>query len=72
MNIKEVQRHALLEININPGLTRMEWFKVCNLRLSMLGHVVSWHTFKFQVALQLIIDKKVNNEDGFFWPAGME
>jgi hypothetical protein len=72
MSIKEIQNHALREISINPGLSRMEWFKVCNLRLSMLGHVVSWHVFKFQVALQLIVDKKVNNLDGFFWPTGMQ
>jgi len=71
MSIKEIKNHALREISINPGLSRMEWFQVCNLRLSMLGHAVSWHVFKFQVATQLIVDKKVNIEDGFFWPMGI-
>ena len=72
MNIKEIQRHALVEININPGLTRMEWFQVCSKRLAMLGHSLHWHLFKFDVALRLVVDKKVIKKDGFFWPMGME
>jgi len=72
MKVKEVQDHALREIIINPGLSRMEWFKVCNQRLSMLGHVVSWHAFKFDIILKLVVDKKVNSSDGFFWPKGAE
>tara|TARA_Y100000593_G_scaffold9474_1_gene17240 strand:+ start:971 stop:1189 length:219 start_codon:yes stop_codon:yes gene_type:complete len=72
MKIKEVREHALVEININPGLTRMEWFAVCNRRLAMLGHKISWHSFKFNIVQQLVVDGKVNNEDEFFWPAGME
>ena len=65
MTDKQFQKKALSVIKKNPGLTRMEWFEAtCKLNNE---NALTWHHFKFQVALQLILGGHVKADgDKFF------
>ena len=65
MTEKQFQKKALAVIKAKPGLTRMEWFEAtCE---TGDQNCLTWHKFKFQVALQLILGGHVKAEgDKFF------
>ena len=59
---KQFTQDALDAIIAHPGSTRMEWFEH-----TRSNNNYTWHTFKFRVALPLILGGKVKAEgDRFF------
>ena len=65
MTINEFKQVALDVIKANPGLTRMEWFNACCPADEHRNAL--WHTFKFQIAMVLILGGKVKaSGDHFF------
>ena len=65
MTDKQFQKKALSVIKKNPGLTRMEWFEATCEKNNQ--NCLTWHRFKFQVALQLILGGHVKAEDDKFF-----
>ena len=65
MTEKQFQKKALEVIKANPGMTRMQWFNACCTTDEHRNTL--WHTFKFHVALVLILGGHVKAEgDKFF------
>lgn len=65
MTEKQFQEKALAVIKANPGLNRMQWFNACCTTDEHRNTL--WHTFKFHVALVLILGGHVKAEgDKFF------
>ena len=65
MTVETFKAIALDTIKANPGLTRMEWFNACCETKQQRNTL--WHTFKFQIALVLILGGQVKAEgDRFF------
>ena len=65
MTIDEFKLVALDTIKSNPGFTRMEWFNACCKTDKQRNTL--WHTFKFHVALVLVLDGQVKADgDNFF------
>ena len=65
MTNNEFKQVALDAIKANPGLTRMEWFHACC--KTDKQRKTLWHTFKFNVALVLVLGGKVKADgDNFF------
>ena len=59
---KQFKQDALDAIIAHPGSTRMEWFEHTS-----SSNQFTWHTFKFQVSLVLILGGKVKADgDRFF------
>ena len=59
MTIESFKKIALDAITANPGMTRMEWFHACCTTPEQRNTL--WHTFKFEVALVLILGGKVHS-----------
>ena len=75
MTTKEFRTLALKRLKESPGLTRMEWFNAC-IRGNKYQKSL-WHTFKFQVAMvlimggQVVIKSNTNDESlDLFFPVG--
>ena len=66
MTITQFKATALAAIKANPGLTRMEWFNACHPADEHRNAL--WHTFKFQVAMVLILGGHVKSVDDLFFP----
>ena len=65
MSLDTYKKAALDAIVANPGSTRMEWF--CHTFETNEARQQMWHTFKFQIALSLILGGKVKADgDRFF------
>ena len=65
MSLDTFKQDALDAIIAHPGSTRMEWF--CHTFETNESRQQMWHTFKFQIALSLILGGKVKAEgDRFF------
>ena len=59
MTIENFKQIALAAIKENPGMTRMEWFHACCTTPDHRNTL--WHTFKFEVALVLVLGGKVHS-----------
>ena len=65
MSVDAFKTKALETIKSNPGLTRMEWFNACCMTQQQRNTL--WHTFKFHVALVLVLGGHVKADgDRFF------
>ena len=65
MKLDAFKKIALKTIKDNHGLTRMEWFLACC--STSIQRNTLWHTFKFQVALQLILDGRIKADVDLFF-----
>jgi len=65
MTIDNFKQIAIDAIKANPGLTRMEWFQACCETEQQRNTL--WHTFKFQVALVLIMGGHVKSVGDHFF-----
>ena len=62
MSLDQFKQDALDAIIAHPGSTRMEWFEH-----TRSNNQYTWHTFKFQIALSLILGGHVKADgDRFF------
>ena len=65
MSVKQFRQDAVDAILANPGATRMEWFLSTFPNAEQRNKM--WHTFKFQIALVLVLGGQVKAEgDRFF------
>lgn len=61
IDLNQFRDDALAAIKQQPGLTRMQWFKATT------DNAMLWHTFKFNVALVLVLGGHVKADgDNFF------
>ena len=65
MTVKEFKQVALAVIKASPGLTRMEWFHACCTTDKQRNTL--WHTFKFHVALVLVLGGHVKADGDLFF-----
>ena len=65
MKIDDFKQIAIDTIKANPGFTRMEWFQACCETEQQRNTL--WHTFKFQVALVLIMGGHVKSVGDHFF-----
>jgi len=65
MTVEAFKAIALDTIKANPGLTRMQWFNACCTTDKQRNTL--WHTFKFQVALVLIMGGHVKSVGNHFF-----
>ena len=62
MSFDTFKQDALDAIIENPGSTRMQWYE-----LTRSNNNYTWHTFKFQIALPLILGGKVKADGDLFF-----
>ncbi len=65
MSLDTFKQNAIASIIAHPGSTRMEWFR--HTFANNEHRNTMWHTFKFQIAMVLILGGKVKADgDRFF------
>ena len=65
MSVETFKAVAIEVIKANPGLTRMQWFQACCTTNQQRNTL--WHTFKFHVALVLVLGGHVKADGDLFF-----